>query len=640
MYGYDRLVEKVDAHINLLVDELDSAGLLENTVIIYTSDHGDGHGSHMWNQKKTFYEEAINIPVVISWKGKTRAGVIDEDLLVNNGLDLYPTLLKLAGLPIPETLHGMDLTPGILQDPGGEIMEKRDYVISEISQKIYTGNTPGTFVGRMLVTANLKYILFEKGVNREQLFDTKNDPGELNPVTDNLDYKEELDSCRQMLKEWVAQIGDDFEVDNILSEYEFDATLDGLRINDVPLDEFDPSTLTYTVKLKYSDSVIISAVPVNSGSLLTINQASDPWGDAAARTATVNVVSEDGKSDKNYSIILDVGEYVAPESDARLSEIRINDIPIENFDEEDLNYIVTIQASDDLVISAIPNSADASITIIDPTDIQGDSAARTAHIQVVSKDGTNSETYYVTLETSGILFRTGFIENGIDVPETGWVESYGLISEKIEGPGNHGEYEGTGAFKFVRGQADKQGYLRTSYYTDVKSISFWMYIMNPDNSAKLVIETQTGSENEKFLAEVKAADLSATKWTYFAYNIDREGETRIIFTPTLPYDGETRLWMDDLAIKSTLSDQASDVETNQISGIRVFPNPARDFIQVNSTDNSLKKLTIYNLAGQVVLNLSGLTEFQIVPVSNLPNGLYLLKLESNSGVSTIKLIKQ
>ena len=111
MYGYDRLLEMVDAHIKQIMDELESQGLLENTVIIYTSDHGDGHASHQWNQKMTFYEESVNVPFIISWKGKTKAGVIDEETLSSTGLDIFPTILKFAGVPIPESLHGIDMAP-------------------------------------------------------------------------------------------------------------------------------------------------------------------------------------------------------------------------------------------------------------------------------------------------------------------------------------------------------------------------------------------------------------------------------------------------------------------------------------------------------------------------------------------------
>jgi arylsulfatase A-like enzyme len=80
MHGYDRLLEMVDAHIKLVIDELETQGLLEDTVIIYTSDHGDGHAAHKWNQKMTFYEEAINIPFIVSWKGKTRPGYLDAEV--------------------------------------------------------------------------------------------------------------------------------------------------------------------------------------------------------------------------------------------------------------------------------------------------------------------------------------------------------------------------------------------------------------------------------------------------------------------------------------------------------------------------------------------------------------------------------
>jgi arylsulfatase A-like enzyme len=125
MYGYDRLLEMVDAHIKLVIDELETQGLLDNTVIIYTSDHGDGHASHMWNQKMTFYEEAINVPFIVSWQGKTKAGYLDELTLSSTGLDIFPTILRFAGVPIPGSLHGLDLTPQVLADPAGEEFPER-----------------------------------------------------------------------------------------------------------------------------------------------------------------------------------------------------------------------------------------------------------------------------------------------------------------------------------------------------------------------------------------------------------------------------------------------------------------------------------------------------------------------------------
>jgi len=201
LYGYDRLLEMVDAHIKQVIDELENQGLLEDTIIIYTSDHGDGHAGHKWNQKMTFYEEAINVPFIISWKGKTKAGYIDEQTLSSTGLDIFPTILGFAGVLIPESLHGIDLTPQVLAGSVAEVLPAREYVVSEINQD--------KFKGRMVVTPNFKYILFDGGKNREQLFDLVNDPGELRPVTDKPEYREQLLSHRNMLLEWHDRIADD-----------------------------------------------------------------------------------------------------------------------------------------------------------------------------------------------------------------------------------------------------------------------------------------------------------------------------------------------------------------------------------------------------------------------------------------------
>ncbi len=149
MYGYDRLLEMVDAHIKLVIDELEAQDLLEDTLIIYTSDHGDGHAAHQWNQKMTFYEEAINVPFIISWKGKTKAGYLDEETLSSTGLDIFPTILSFAGVPIPGSLHGLDLGPQVLADPAGATLTDRHYVVSEINQARYKG--------RMVVTSDYKY---------------------------------------------------------------------------------------------------------------------------------------------------------------------------------------------------------------------------------------------------------------------------------------------------------------------------------------------------------------------------------------------------------------------------------------------------------------------------------------------------
>lgn len=214
LYGYDRLLEKVDAHILNVVNTLEKQGLLNNTIIFYTSDHGDGHASHQWNQKMNFYEEVINVPFIVSWKGQTKAGIIDSTSLISSGLDLYPTICKMAGIAFPDALPGIDVSPYFMINKTA-LPEERKYVAAELVQNERTEKSKNVFNGRMIVSNKYKYVLFDGGENREQLFDIEKDPGELNPVTYKPEFNMQLLSHRQMLKEWIVKTTDSFSINNI-----------------------------------------------------------------------------------------------------------------------------------------------------------------------------------------------------------------------------------------------------------------------------------------------------------------------------------------------------------------------------------------------------------------------------------------
>ena len=139
--------------------------------------------------------------------GKKVSGIIDAESTsaAKSKLrqkSIFPTILNFAGVPIPESLNGLDMTPQVLAETGDDALPKRDYVVSEINQ------LGGDFKGRMVASANFKYILFNNGANREQLFDLVKDPGELNPVTYDQEYREQLLAHRNMLLEWDKRIGD------------------------------------------------------------------------------------------------------------------------------------------------------------------------------------------------------------------------------------------------------------------------------------------------------------------------------------------------------------------------------------------------------------------------------------------------
>lgn len=190
---YCRLTEMVDKEIGVVLDALRQAGLEENTLIVFTSDHGDMDSAHKMEHKSVLYEESVRVPFVMSYKGVIGAGVVDDTHLVSNGLDLLPTLCDCAGIEAPKGLGGRSLR-GLAE--GKDTRQWRDFVVCE-SQN-----------GRMVRTGRFKYCIYDSGRDREQLIDLKEDRGEMKNLAEVADYKAVLDKHRGLLRRWVERTGD------------------------------------------------------------------------------------------------------------------------------------------------------------------------------------------------------------------------------------------------------------------------------------------------------------------------------------------------------------------------------------------------------------------------------------------------
>ena len=191
---YFRLVEKVDAEIGKIVDVIDRKKLWKNTVVIFASDHGDGVGAHHWNQKSALYEEVVNVPLIVVSPGKKNAGV-KLPQLVNSGVDFFASICNWAGIPLPQGVHGVSFRE--LAEKGNPETPHQPYIVSE------TTFDKGVSRGWALRTARYKYVLYDKGRYREQLFDMENDRGEMRNLAMEKKYADVLLSHRTLLNEWM-----------------------------------------------------------------------------------------------------------------------------------------------------------------------------------------------------------------------------------------------------------------------------------------------------------------------------------------------------------------------------------------------------------------------------------------------------
>lgn len=195
-WGYYRMIELVDQEIGRVLEALRKAELEEDTLIVFTSDHGECAGAHGFNQKTVFYEESARVPLIVAWKGKTSPGTCDK--LVNTGIDILPTLLAAAGLESTKELPGRSLLPLAL---GKETRDWRDHVVVQnhmVQSGVIDGMKP-TLEGRMVRTERYKYCVYSHGQRRESLVDFQTDPGETTDLATDPKYREILVQHRELL---------------------------------------------------------------------------------------------------------------------------------------------------------------------------------------------------------------------------------------------------------------------------------------------------------------------------------------------------------------------------------------------------------------------------------------------------------
>lgn len=203
--AYYALVTEIDHHIGAIMKALEEEGLLEDTIVVYTSDHGDFVGRHGMVEKcaigHNVYEETLRVPLIVSQPGVVEPGKRCDDLV--EMFDVYPTLLELVGIKPPKTKHGIDAT-SLAPILKGRPAKKRKYVVSENWSQatvITEKHKLGIWLDPTAYAKGRDYRKFG-----DMLFDLEKDPDETINRIDDPDYKEILEKLRGCFEEFKSRV--------------------------------------------------------------------------------------------------------------------------------------------------------------------------------------------------------------------------------------------------------------------------------------------------------------------------------------------------------------------------------------------------------------------------------------------------
>ncbi len=180
-----------DAQVGRVLDALEATGLADNTIVVFTSDHGYHMGEHGHWQKTTLFENAARVPLVIAGPGVEAMG--RSTAMPAEMVDFYPTLAELCSLTPPKYLSGVSLVP-VLKNPTATMRRQ-----SALTQ--YAG-------GYSIHTPRYRYTQWgEEGSEGTELYDQQTDPREMTNLADRPEQAEVIEQLSKLLRQRIADAG-------------------------------------------------------------------------------------------------------------------------------------------------------------------------------------------------------------------------------------------------------------------------------------------------------------------------------------------------------------------------------------------------------------------------------------------------
>ena len=198
--GYYAHVTAVDRDIGRLMEALDRLGLAENTILVFSSDHGDMLWAHGHTKKQRPWEESIHIPLIVRWPDHLPVGKVSDVLI--SVADYTPTLLGLAGVPVPDPMNGIDLSATVQGHSGAE--PSSIFINEYVSFDQARAYQPW----RGVRTRRHTYVRWLQGGTL--LYDNLNDPYQLRNLVHEPGHEALAEELEGELQGWLKRLGDDF----------------------------------------------------------------------------------------------------------------------------------------------------------------------------------------------------------------------------------------------------------------------------------------------------------------------------------------------------------------------------------------------------------------------------------------------
>jgi arylsulfatase A-like enzyme len=195
-------VEDNDRNIGAILGELERQQVLDRTTILLSSDHGFLLGEHHFYDKRLMYEPSIRVPMILRYPGKIKPGTTSDDMVLN--LDMAPTLLQLADLPVPTEMQGKSFLP---LAEGEQVPWRQDWLYEYYEYPGFENVKPC----RGVRTARYKYIEFFLEPKEYELYDLEKDPDEVHNLYGKPGYEELTHHLQARMEELRTQTDDHYQ---------------------------------------------------------------------------------------------------------------------------------------------------------------------------------------------------------------------------------------------------------------------------------------------------------------------------------------------------------------------------------------------------------------------------------------------